>query len=342
MLTVKCDYCGTIHEVQPGFITLTCRKCGAPMRANFAYYPISVSRTSAAIAAEVADWTVTGADLSYWQGAIDWPRFASKVNFAYLRAGYGNDYTDPRLTEYMRGCADHGIPFGLYWYVKPGKDWRKHADNFAAYEEMGALPPVMDVEETGGLDKQALAGWLEKLVNRYEEVSGRELAIYTSPGFWNSNLPMTNWAKNRSLWVAHWTGAQQPTLPNEWVAINQPKTWTFWQWSAGGNKQGATYGVSSTDIDLNRFNGTAADFERRFGVPPHYSDGAPPVPPEPPAEELPEFVTTTAFALNLRWSPAVVTGNKFGVLPYGTKLKVIGQSGDWYQIAGYVHKDYVK
>ena len=343
MITCKCDYCGTVNEIAPGFVAMSCVKCGAALRENFAYYPVGVPASRGVTIAAAEDWSVTGADLSYWQGDIDWPLFASKVNFAYLRAGYGNDYTDPRLTEYMLGCAGHGIPFGLYWYAKPGKDWAKHANSFARYEEMGALPPVLDVEETGGLGKTALDGWLSKLINRYESVTGRQLAIYTSPGFWNSNLPLTNWAKHHPLWVAHWTSASQPTQPNDWRPKNNPDgyPWTFWQWSAGGNKQGAAYGVSSGDIDLNRYNGDREAFKRAFGVYPHDTGGEVPPPPEPPEEPPAEYpkVITLVGAFNLRQEPVYDPTNIMKTLPGGYKLKVIGEEGEWYKVSAWIHKD---
>jgi len=344
LITVTCDYCGSVNEVAPGFETLTCRKCGAPMRANFAYYPIgeptrALPFTNALTI--VPAWSVVGADLSYWQGAVDFAKLATKVNFVYLRAGYGNDTIDARLVEYINGCNAHGIPYGLYWYVKPGKAWDKHADNFARYSS-GDLPPVMDVEETGGLDKQALAGWLEKLVNRYEGVTGKQLAIYSSPGFWNANMPLTNWAKNRRLWVAHWTTAAQPTLPAEWVNINQPRTWTFWQYAVPS--LGSEYGVSSAKIDLNRFNGDREAFKAAFGVMPHETGAPvpPPPPPPPPVVELPEYVRTTAWALNLRHSPEVLADNKGGYATLNSRLKVEGESGDWYKLSVWVSKDFCK
>jgi len=285
---------------------------------------------------------IEGMDVSYWQGDIDWVKAASRINFAYIRAGYGNDYIDPRMVEYTKGCADNSIPFGLYWYLKPGKDWRKHADNFAQFSTYGDLPPVMDVEETGGLAKTELESWIYKFALRYEEAAGRDLMIYTSPGFWNGNLPKTNWAKNRRLWVAHWTTAAAPTLPYEWTDINQPRTWTFWQYSAGGNNQGANYGVSSDDIDLNRFNGDREAFKAAFGVYPHETGEPVPPPVEPPPATYPEYVRTTALWLTLRQSPQVLADNKSGYLPLNTQLKIEGAQGDWYKITGWVHKGYTK
>src|SRR5512139_3820659 len=86
--------------------------------------------SASAVRLQAAEWPVTGVDISYWQGAINWDILASMVDFVIIRAGYGNDYFDPRLNEYRQGAMDHNVPFGVYWYLKPGKDWRKQAFNF--------------------------------------------------------------------------------------------------------------------------------------------------------------------------------------------------------------------
>jgi len=67
--------------------------------------------------------------------------------------------------------------------------------------------------------------------------------IYTNPGFFDSQLPLTSWAWRKPLWVAHWTKAAQPRLPEEWS--NHKKTWLYWQHSSGKNGLGALYGVAT-------------------------------------------------------------------------------------------------
>jgi hypothetical protein len=65
------------------------------------------------------------------------------------------------------------------------------------------------------------------------------------------------------------------------------------------------------------------------------------VEPEPVPE--PERVEVTAWRLNVRTSPAVVSGNVIGAVAQKTKLDVAGeQSGDWVPVRAWVHKDHVK
>lgn len=233
--------------------------------------------TSMAVMEEV-NFPINGIDVSHFQGVMNHAQAASLINFAYIRAGIGNMTRDTQLDNNRNGFTRENVPWGLYWYLKPAYDWKKHVASIVTVLNEGgwSLPFWADTEENGGLNKVLLEGWLYKLVRDVEQGIGKELIIYTGPYFWNTNMPLTNWAKNRRLAIANYTSASQPIIPNEWANASQPRTWTFWQWSADGNNKGRLYGAQSDDIDLDRFNGDAAKFKQIFGVDPH-PVGTPPV-----------------------------------------------------------------
>lgn len=56
------------------------------------------------------------ADLSKWQGPIDWTAAARELDFCILRAQYGHEKQDERYLEYAKGCEQMGIPYGAYSY----------------------------------------------------------------------------------------------------------------------------------------------------------------------------------------------------------------------------------
>lgn len=64
----------------------------------------------------------SGIDVSKWQGNIDWKRVkAAGVQFALLRAGYGDTLNNPcqldeTFVQNYNGCKSNGIPVGVYWY----------------------------------------------------------------------------------------------------------------------------------------------------------------------------------------------------------------------------------
>lgn len=308
----------------------------------FTDYPTTATETWAIATAAAADWPVVGIDVSQWQGVMDWSKAAPLIQFAFIRAGIGNDVIDTQYLRNARECAARGIAYGLYWYIKPDKDWRKTAASFAnAYNAYGGdLPPVFDIEDAGGLGKTALESWLVKCVNEFENLTEREVIIYTAPGFWNANMPKTNWAKNRRLWVAHWTTAPAPLLPAEWTDIANPRTWTFWQHSADGNGLGAIYGAQSASIDLDRYNGSLADFNATFGVNVLPTE-PPPAPELPPARVPVKLVRVTTTTLNIRAQPTTDSAD-IGDLKQNSVVPVYGEwGGEWYDIGGgWIYKAY--
>ena len=63
----------------------------------------------------------SGIDVSQWQGTINWPQVKGKVDFALIRAGYGDTLSFPYQIDKMyeanyKGCKQAGIPVGVYFY----------------------------------------------------------------------------------------------------------------------------------------------------------------------------------------------------------------------------------
>jgi hypothetical protein len=192
------------------------------------------------------------------------------------------------------------------------------------------------------LDKQALASFVEKFVREFERISGRQLMIYTSAGFWNTYMPITGWAKVHPLWVACWTTASQPTIPNEWKPPANPNGYPpeFWQYSANGNNLGKIYGVSSRDIDTDRWWGGTdeASFNAKYGT--HII----PLPGDtpPPVIEFPHglhFTSATVNnSVNVRTTPSAVNNNnlvgaiKYPAKPIAFEEKVLDAKTKWVRI----------
>jgi len=62
-----------------------------------------------------------GIDVSIHQGKIDWTKVKGNVDFAILRAGYGDAITypgqkDSTFETNYKDCKANGIPCGVYWY----------------------------------------------------------------------------------------------------------------------------------------------------------------------------------------------------------------------------------
>jgi GH25 family lysozyme M1 (1,4-beta-N-acetylmuramidase) len=112
----------------------------------------------------------------------------------------------------------------------------------------GELIPVLDLEQTGGLDPAPLRAWVKAFLQRVYDRTGVRAAIYTSPSFWVNKMANTGWfAANgyQVLWIAHWTDATSPTLPaSNWGGLG----WTFWQYTSSGTVPGI-----EGRVDLDRY-----------------------------------------------------------------------------------------
>lgn len=71
------------------------------------------------------------ADLSHYQGTIDWEKASPHLDFVILRASVG-DNKDQKYKEYTENCKLFNIPFGVYHYVKATNESEalKEAEHF--------------------------------------------------------------------------------------------------------------------------------------------------------------------------------------------------------------------
>ncbi len=262
-------------------------KAGDPLLRRLQIYLTRARHQAAVQAAGYAE----GPDISEYQGVINWDVMAPQIDFVKIRYGYGNKTPDANLAANYRGAKDHKKPVQSYWYIKPAGNAVTHATTYAALlkDYPVDLYPAHDMEENGDLNQTGLDAWYQKYIKNFIELTNRvpqDQEIYTSPGFWNKSLPggkypgMTGWAKFFRLWVANWTTAAEPLLPNEWSKPNTPQTWLFWQFTSSYDAK--KYGCQSVRLDFNRYHGTRAQMYSFFklGPPPD----PPPPPPPPPVE----------------------------------------------------------
>ena len=187
--------------------------------------------------------------------AIEWDRVkAAGHAFAIVKATEGTTCVNPHYAEDSISMQKAGIVRGTYHYALPQFPAIAQAKHYAAVLATHStpldLPPVLDLEETGGLSPFALQAWVRTFLNTLDNITGRKTIIYVSPGFWRYQMDNTTEFADRPLWIADYNGASQPTmpLPGGW------KDWTFWQYTGNGRVDGV-----STPIDLNTFNGDKAE-----------------------------------------------------------------------------------
>lgn len=193
----------------------------------------------------MSDQQVQGIDVSHYQGTVDWNEVRQSGHaFAFAKATQGLTVTDPEFTANWSGMQSAGILRGAYHFYEPGDDPTQQADFFlsVAQIEPGDLPPVLDIEATGGQSAQTIIQGIQTWLETVEKGAGVTPILYTSPGFWNG-LGTTAFG-HYPLWVAQY-GVTAPKLPSGW------SRWTFWQ----SSQTGTVSGVNGS-VDLDVFDGT--------------------------------------------------------------------------------------
>lgn len=193
--------------------------------------------------------TLTGVDVSYYQGTVDWKKVkAAGRSFAFVRVSDGVDHPDTKFSTNWRAMKTAGITRGFYQFFRPAKDVTAQVNllvskvTSAGGLKVGDLPPVLDLESTGGLAASTVVSraksWLAKVEAKYHV----KPIIYTAA--FMSEVIGENFA-GYPLWVANY-GATCPSMPSGFT------DWQFWQDSDSGTVNGVT-----GKVDTNFFNGNA-------------------------------------------------------------------------------------
>lgn len=196
-----------------------------------------------------------GGDASQWQLGINWNIFASKLDFAFIKASqrFG---ADPYWAANWANSKGK-LPRGAYHYFHQEDDGVAQAKFFIAQlgADWGELPPVVDVERVLRRNPDTTpAAWtnaeeanLIAYVSAILGVMGKRPIIYTGNWYWPTSLGTQNFGCP-SLWCANYTAS--PLVPAAWA------TWLFWQYTNLG--AGPNYGCEAPAIDLDQFNGDQA------------------------------------------------------------------------------------
>ncbi|HEY8030771.1 MAG TPA: GH25 family lysozyme [Gaiellaceae bacterium] len=203
---------------------------------------LAVLAVASALAAPAGAVTyASGVDVSHYQGLINWTQVAAKsYRFTYQKATEGTTFVDATYPVNRAGAEGMGLRFGAYHFGRPTGTGPAsivasaiaQADHFVtvAQPQPGELPPVLDLEVTGGLGSNALAQWAQAWLDEVKARTGVSGFVYASPNFWKERLANTSSFAlgGYKLWVAHWTQSGSPSVPaGNWGGLG----WTFWQWT---------------------------------------------------------------------------------------------------------------
>ena len=191
-------------------------------------------------------YQVHGIDVSHYQGDINWKMLEQTrqgqfpIQFIFMKATEGGDYSDDRFTANFDSARAHGFIRGAYHFYNPKTDANKQADFFiqSVKLEPGDLPPVLDIEKKGKDMKKLqsdLKLWLRKVENHY----GVKPIIYASYKFKTRYLNDSVF-NTYPYWIAHYYVD----------SVRYEGDWKFWQHTDVGTLPGI-----EEKVDLNVFNG---------------------------------------------------------------------------------------
>jgi len=218
-----------------------------------------------AVACATVPAPIHGMDVSYYEDSIDWnAAHGAGIDFAFVRVSDGTTYRDPKFAAYWAGARAAGVLRGAYQFFRPAEDPIAQAElllDLMGPLDPGDLPPVIDVEVSGGLTQPEVAASVQSWVTHVAQRTGRVPIVYAGLYSWPD---LTNSADvtTSPLWVAQYTSAACPNIPGPW-----PR-WTFWQYSSTGSMPG----IPGAMLDVNVFDGTLDDL-RHFAEPGVCGDG---------------------------------------------------------------------
>ncbi len=200
---------------------------------------------------------IYGIDISQYQGdEVDlMSRKKDSLKFIICKATEGITYTDPNFDNNWKMISENGYIRGAYHFYRSNDDAQSQADNYLnaiASIKKTDIPPIVDFEEGSIVDSQSTADIqtnLLKFLNIIEKQTNRTPMIYTDINTGNKYLDSSDFS-NYPLWIANYTDAKQPDLPNAW----KDKGWYFWQ-------QSDDYNINSTINDFDIFNGNLIDLK---------------------------------------------------------------------------------
>ncbi len=180
---------------------------------------------------------LAGPDVASYQhprnAAINWARVAGHgARFVFVKATEGTTYVNPWFARDWSAARRARLVRGAYHFARPAFPVSTAADQARAFvrvagstREQGDLPPVLDLEDNGGLPPAQLVAWARTWLVTVQALTGRVPILYTYPYFWATSMGDDTTFGSYPLWLAAYSRTPPGALPG-W------SRWTFWQHTA--------------------------------------------------------------------------------------------------------------
>lgn len=189
-------------------------------------------------------------DISVHQGKVDFNKMkAAGVKGVIIRCGYTgwgstkSKQKDAKFEENYKKAKEVGLPVGVYWYSCASTEAEAIEEANLTLEYIKGKQidyPVYFDSEDSHWQRPLSASELSKVAKAFCETIekvGYYVGIYASTSWLNDELDMS-FLKDYDVWVAQYN-----------TRCTYTGNYGMWQYSSKGN--GATYGCSSTYVDMN-------------------------------------------------------------------------------------------
>jgi lysozyme len=195
-----------------------------------------------------AGYTTHGIDVSKYQKEIDWEQVSKmtdqgqKISFAIMKATEGTNLTDKYFKTNWSNINDYPLIRGAYLYFHPNRSGKAQATHFISKVELksGDLPPVVDIEEVNGTNKNNLKKSLQECLDELEKKYEKKPIIYASVEFYAHYLGDD--FNEYPFWAAHYEKLNEPRTKRDWL---------IWQHNCKGRCNGI-----DAEVDFNVVNGS--------------------------------------------------------------------------------------
>lgn len=176
------------------------------------------------------------ADISKWQGNIDWSKASKALDLVIIRTQYGAGTEDYMHSSYEASAKKYGIPFGVYSYVLSSTPANARAEARKFYDRASKNTKfyVLDVEEfTNNSTPYTMRTIIEAYVDELRKLTNKKVGLYVANHLYSSlNLKMSDFD---FVWIPRYS--------------SQPPSYKYhlWQYTDSGRVAGIP-----GNVDLNR------------------------------------------------------------------------------------------
>ena len=186
------------------------------------------------------------ADLSKYQGDIDWGQAFSSLDFAILRSSMGVK-KDERYAEYVSGCTRYKVPYHAYHYIKATDETEARNEAKVMAEATDGTSPLFYVidAEYDGIKADRARAICEAFENglRHYIGSGIRVAVYIGHHLYKSWA--LDYGRYAYVWIPRYgSNDGKPQTPPDYPC-------DLWQYTSKGKLPGV-----SGNVDLNKLMGT--------------------------------------------------------------------------------------